>query len=561
MSSFKTKKIYNEKNNYNRRNFINQEIKEKKSWKNFWKKILKIFLAIILFVASATVIVFAVYKWKIAEMNIGSWEEFRIFNPIIFENKEEKEEKKEKWVKNILIGGIGGAGHPGWELTDSIIVASLNYDQKTVTLLSVPRDLFVAHSKNSAWKINSLYPIGQKNGEGINYLAGKISQITGQEIHHYVVIDFYGFKKIVDALGGVTVNVPNKIYDREYPNENWWYEVFSLNAGVQNLDGATALKFVRSRHSTSDFDRSSRQQLLLRAMKDKALSLGIITSPTKIWEIIESVKSSLSTDLTVGDIVDMALYFKDIDNDNIIMYSINDQCNWACLAWAFLYTPPMALFGGQWVVIPEWATKSSLSKYDSIRRYVDTIFEYPHLKNQAFAIRIITNNSWLNKAKLIRKSLEQLGFPIEHNNVIIQTGATLWNSRINFYYDEENKIGYDENHTLTQSLKKIEPNIPISFVNQNEFSKNQTWAIEIIIWKDINSYFDFSKPVQYLAAPINIEEKTENKTENKKEETITPKTEKTENKQEKTEELTEITDILENRETEKNLLNLDDIIQ
>lgn len=555
MSSFKTKKIYNEKN-FSRNKIITHKINpEIKKEKTLAKKIFKILLAIILFIASATAIVFAVYKWKLAEMNIWSWDEFRIFNPIIFEKEEEKKQEK-KWRKNILIAGIGGAGHPGGELTDSIILASLNYDKKTVTLLSIPRDLFVAHSRNSAGKINSLYPIGQKNGEWINYLAGKVSEITGQEVHHYAVIDFYGFKRIVDALGGVTVNVPNKIYDREYPNESWWYEVFSLNAGVQNLDGTTALKFVRSRHSTSDFDRSSRQQLLLRAMKDKALSLGIITNPTKISEIMESVKSSLSTDLTVGDIVDLALDFKDIDNDNIIMYSINDQCNWACFAGAFLYTPPMALFGGQWVVIPEWATKSSLSKYDSIRRYVDTIFEYPHLKNQAFAIKIITNNSGLNKAKLIRKSLEQLGFPIEHNNVIIQTGAVLWNSRIISYYNEENKTWYDENNILIKSLKKIEPNIPVSFSVQNEFNKNQTGAIEIIIWKDINSYFDFSKPVQYLSAPIDVtEKKLESNTKTE------PDTQNTNKKDDNMTQLLEINEVIENTENENSLTNINELVE
>lgn len=193
----------------------------------------------------------------------------------------------------------------------------------------------------------------------------------------------------MDALGGVEVDVPNAIYDREYPNENWGYEIFSLKKGLQTLNGATALKFARSRHSTSDFDRSSRQQLLIRAIKDKALSLGVITNPAKISDLVGSVRENLSTDLTVGDLVDLGMNFKDIDNKNIVMYSINNECNGACIAGAYLYQPSMELFG-TWTIIPEGASRSRLSKYDAIRRYVNTIFTFPQLRNEEENISIIT---------------------------------------------------------------------------------------------------------------------------------------------------------------------------
>lgn len=122
------------------------------------------------------------------------------------------------------------------------------------------------------------------------------------------------------------MDVPKAIYDNAYPNNNWGYEIFSLPAGVQYLDGATALKFARSRHSTSDFDRSHRQQLLIRAIKDKALSLGIIANPVKITELMDSVRNNLSTDLTVGDIVNFGLAFKDIDNSQISMHNLHHNC-------------------------------------------------------------------------------------------------------------------------------------------------------------------------------------------------------------------------------------------
>lgn len=108
------------------------------------------------------------------------------------------------------------------------MLASLNFEEKTVTMLSIPRDWYVATGKHSAGKINTLYPLGQARDEGVNMLAKKVSEITGQPIHHYIIIDFSGFKSIVDALGGVTVDVPKTIYDHEYPDENYGYEVFTL---------------------------------------------------------------------------------------------------------------------------------------------------------------------------------------------------------------------------------------------------------------------------------------------------------------------------------------------
>lgn len=101
------------------------------------------------------------------------------------------------------------------------MLANLNYDTKTVTLLSIPRDTYVAYSSNTAGKINALYQIGKNQNQGVNLLAKKVSEITGQSIHHFLIIDFNGFKSVVDALGGVEVDVPQRIYDREYPNNNW----------------------------------------------------------------------------------------------------------------------------------------------------------------------------------------------------------------------------------------------------------------------------------------------------------------------------------------------------
>lgn len=115
----------------------------------------------------ASLVFFGILGLKAAG-NIGlssKLEEIKVFNPIVSLLDEDTNEElvtHEKGTKNILIAGIGGLGHPGEELTDSIMLAQLDYDEKTVTLLSIPRDLFVAYSSNTGGKINALYPMGQK---------------------------------------------------------------------------------------------------------------------------------------------------------------------------------------------------------------------------------------------------------------------------------------------------------------------------------------------------------------------------------------------------------------
>jgi len=90
-----------------------------------------------------------------------------------------------------------------------------------------------------------------------------VGGILGKEITHYVLIDFDGFRRLIDAVGGIDIDVPKRLYDASYPTRNWGYTVVDIPAGLQHFDGDKALKYARSRYSTSDFDRSKRQQLIL----------------------------------------------------------------------------------------------------------------------------------------------------------------------------------------------------------------------------------------------------------------------------------------------------------
>ena len=252
---------------------------------------------------------------------------------------------------NILLIGTGGEGHDGADLTDTLIVASIDYDNLIVPMLSIPRDFYILPRQE---RINSVYfstlAEGKTSKAAIQELENTVEEITGLEIQYYAKVDFGGFVDIVDALGGVDVDVENAIYDPYYPKgETIYYETFSIDAGPQTLNGETALKYARSRKTTSDFDRAKRQQQLLFAIKEKALSLDILTNPTKIGEIYDSVDDSIETNLSLGEILELGKLAEEFQKENLYPLVINDDPT-SC--GGLVYTPAREFFSGASVLLP-----------------------------------------------------------------------------------------------------------------------------------------------------------------------------------------------------------------
>lgn len=437
----------------------------------------------------------AVWNISLSGMNSGE-----VFSPIISVGGSGAIEKIE-WTKNVLIAWIGGVGHDGSLLTDSIMLASINSDDGFVTLVSIPRDLFVAYPKGYgiAGKINALYSIGVSNNIGIRLLAEKVSEITGQSIDEYVVVDFTGFKSIVDALGGIEIDVPKDLVDREYPNNNWWYEVFSVRAGLQIFNWDRALKYARSRHSTSDFDRSERQQLIIKWLKEKAFSLGLFTNPKKMSELFDALVSHLDTSMTLGEVTDFALRLKDIESKNINIYNLSNECiGNTCSAWAYLYTPSREYFGWSSVLIPENASATKLSYYEDIRRFTGFVFRYPDIRKEKYPISIIAGKGKTQQARDIMMSIEKLGLNFDDKKTLTESTGSITTSHINIYWNEEMQVGIDKDAIIVQALKYLEEKIPYSTVIHNEYITTDGPRIEIVIGNDIGSYFTFAKPAYYL---------------------------------------------------------------
>lgn len=246
---------------------------------------------------------------------------------------------------NILLVGVGGEGHDGENLTDTMIVASLDHESNTVSMISLPRDFYVENAE-VGWgtRINSIYEYVIDETEdpiyAMSQLQGEIENVFNIDLHYYAKIDFQGFTDIVDALGGITVTVQSPIIDEAYPapdGANYLYEPFYLDAGVQELDGETALKYVRSRHNTSDFDRARRQQEVIAAIKDKATSLGFLTSPGKIRDMYSAISSNFETDMELDEMLSLLDFAQAINSDSIHSAVISDD---ATAMGGFLYTPP-----------------------------------------------------------------------------------------------------------------------------------------------------------------------------------------------------------------------------
>jgi LCP family protein required for cell wall assembly len=238
---------------------------------------------------------------------------------------------------NILLLGIGGGSHDGPNLTDTIIMVSLDPKNDKVTLVSVPRDLWFPDINQ---KINAAYQIGlsSKNSNGGLLLAeAAVGKVTGQSIDYAVRLDFSGFVKAVDEVGGLDINVDNTFDDYQYPidgkeadtcghtqeemqtlantPEDQLPQVFPcrylhlhFNKGLNHMDGEITLEYVRSRHGTSgedsDFARSKRQEKVINAFKAKIFSAQTLLNLPKMLNLYNTFKSSIDMNIPQSEFDD-----------------------------------------------------------------------------------------------------------------------------------------------------------------------------------------------------------------------------------------------------------------
>jgi polyisoprenyl-teichoic acid--peptidoglycan teichoic acid transferase len=222
--------------------------------------------------------------------------------------------------------------------SDTLIVVRVNPQERWASMLSIPRDT-VVNVPNLGWsKINGAYSFGYNNAETI-YGAGTqqdagggalaaetVEQFLGIGIDYTAQIDFQGFEQVVDTLGGIVVDVQKPLLDGEYPTENYGYQRIYIPAGLQNLDGRTALIYARTRHASSDFERSRRQQQVLRALLDQVRDRGVLENAALLPQWADVLRNNIRTTMPIRDFTflnGLALLARELRGDRVLQLSIN----------------------------------------------------------------------------------------------------------------------------------------------------------------------------------------------------------------------------------------------
>ena len=246
-------------------------------------------------------------------------------------------------------------GETGLEFrTDSMMLVSLDPTAGRLGILSIPRDLYVQIPGWRNYRINAALYLGEARGEGYGpTLLMQTFQLNfGIRVHDYMLVDFQAFIDVVNLIGGVDVSIDYTINDPRYPDMNFGYDPFYLPAGTHRLDGYNALRFARTRHGNNDIRRAERQQQVLFAIRDRATDFGmlpqlLIQAPA-FWN---TLSSNVYTGLSLEQLIQLGLYIKDIDRDNIKTGIIN-----------FRYLQEYTTEAGQHVLVPLRAPLGNLMR-------------------------------------------------------------------------------------------------------------------------------------------------------------------------------------------------------
>jgi LCP family protein required for cell wall assembly len=203
---------------------------------------------------------------------------------------------------NILVLGTDKrpeeAGEPS--RSDTLMVVSVDPAAKRVGVLGIPRDLQVLVPGYGWQKINAAYFLGEAYhlpGGGPGLALPTVSQLLNVPIDYYVALNFAGFEQIIDAAGGVDIDVPAPIDDPAYPGPNYSYMHIHFDAGFQHMDGAQALQYARTRHGDSDFARIGRQQQVIRALQNKLAAVNMLPRyPALLNQLGDAVETNIPPD-------------------------------------------------------------------------------------------------------------------------------------------------------------------------------------------------------------------------------------------------------------------------
>lgn len=345
---------------------------------------------------------FVIYAQRILDSADGKFSFRQLF--IAGDKKLIGEEDRE--IRFLLLG-IGGENHEGANLTDTIILATLklpenNNEKPSVSMISIPRDLVVNIPGYDYKKINSAYAFGQSGNKnaGPVLTTKTIENVMGVDIPYYAVVDFEGFKKAIDHLGGIEINVDKTFTDSQYPDEKKGYLApVTFKEGKQKINGQTALQYVRSRHGNNgegtDFARSKRQQKVIKAVRDKILSAKILTNLNLIDKLLSDFSDHTRTNMAPWEMKRIYDLTRSLDDQQITSTAIDVESGLVC--------NKIDEVTGAYILLP----CRGFGKYDDIQNLAHNQFQIGDLQKENPSIEL-QNASGLDYLNLVIRNRIEL---------------------------------------------------------------------------------------------------------------------------------------------------------
>jgi len=328
-----------------------------------------------------------------------------VFNP--------SELKNENGRVNVLVAGNSAddIGHNGGELTDSIMVLSVDTQKNTAMMLSIPRDLWIRLPGEGHMKINSVFPL-----EGMDGLKSVIEDELDLPIHYTALVNYTAFRDLVDAVGGINITIksenPRGIYDSslDYTSRTCCAMAKYPNGPV-SLDGKQALNLARARgegdgsygFTQADFTRTEHQRMMLLAIKDKASDPAVIANPFKVSNLFSAVAGNVKTDLQIDEIQTLYYYGKKIDPTKIDSFNLN-TLKGENTTMLTNYTSP----NGQSALIPA----AGLDDYSAIAAQIKRTFSATPLTKEAASVVVLNSTQYVGLARLQTNKLIEKGMDV-----------------------------------------------------------------------------------------------------------------------------------------------------
>jgi polyisoprenyl-teichoic acid--peptidoglycan teichoic acid transferase len=302
------------------------------------------------------------------------------------------------WAKqepvNILLLGLDLRPQEEDSRADTMIVVHIDPAERTASMVSIPRDLWVDIPGHGEGRINQAFQLGEKDepalGGGPGLAMATVEQNFDIKIHYFAQVDFTGFERVVDAMGGITIDVQRPLVDNEYPLSNYGVTRLYIPAGLQHMDGRTALMYARSRHADSDLGRNVRQQQVLLAIRQQGLSLNLIS---RLNDLLTQLSGAVKTDLSLLQVGSLAQLARQIDRDSIQTLLISDEMV-------------------RQVILPETGADVLMPDWERIRPRVRQLFADPRLVKEGARLSVQNGTTTGGIARKLSDELVAAGFTV-----------------------------------------------------------------------------------------------------------------------------------------------------